>query len=143
MSTSSSPIAGLFAACDAFGVVLEPTSDGRLAVEGPSTVLVPGVYSILEAYKNDILLVLLAERDLAARETAADRKLAVSNGPTPDAVCRCGSTKWKDVPIHDGQSARRDCARCGRFLGWLQWYGRPMTIAIEKSTASRKEATDG
>jgi hypothetical protein len=43
----------------------------------------------------------------------------------PDAVCRCGSTQWRDVPIHGGRSIRRDCARCGRFLGFPLWYGQP------------------
>jgi hypothetical protein len=42
----------------------------------------------------------------------------------PDAVCRCGSTKWRDVPIHGGRSIRRDCARCGRFIAFPLWYGR-------------------
>jgi hypothetical protein len=42
----------------------------------------------------------------------------------PDAVCRCGSTQWRDVPIHGGRSIRRDCARCGRFLAFPLWYGR-------------------
>jgi hypothetical protein len=42
----------------------------------------------------------------------------------PDAVCRCGSTRWRDVPIHGGRSIRRDCARCGRFLSFPLWYGQ-------------------
>lgn len=39
-------------------------------------------------------------------------------------VCRCGSTTWRDVSIHDGQSVRRDCGRCGRFLAFPVWYGK-------------------
>lgn len=39
-------------------------------------------------------------------------------------VCKCGSTSWRDVPIHDGQSTRRDCGRCGRFLDFPIWYGK-------------------
>jgi hypothetical protein len=42
----------------------------------------------------------------------------------PDAVCPCGSTQWRDVPIHGGRSIRRDCARCGRFLSFPLWYGQ-------------------
>lgn len=38
-----------------------------------------------------------------------------------DAVCRCGSTKYVDVPIHDGRSVRRDCVRCGRFIEFALW----------------------
>jgi len=44
-------------------------------------------------------------------------------GNTPP-VCRCGSCRTRDVPIHNGQSIRRDCAECGRFLAFIQWYGR-------------------
>ncbi len=41
------------------------------------------------------------------------------------AACdRCGSTDYVDVPIHNGNSKRRDCVRCHRFLGWPRWYGR-------------------
>lgn len=40
-----------------------------------------------------------------------------------EAVCRCGSTAWMDTPIHEGQSIRRDCRRCGRFLGFPKWHG--------------------
>jgi hypothetical protein len=44
--------------------------------------------------------------------------------PRPNG-CRCGGEGWKDVPIHGGRSARRECARCGGFLRWAVWYGRP------------------
>jgi hypothetical protein len=39
---------------------------------------------------------------------------------------RCGSPEYIDVPIHNGQSVRRDCARCGRFIAFVLWYGRLM-----------------
>lgn len=39
-------------------------------------------------------------------------------------VCRCGSLVWRDVKIHAGQCVRRD-RRCGRFLDFVRWYGRP------------------
>src|SRR6516225_10946236 len=38
---------------------------------------------------------------------------------------RCGSTSFVDVQIHNGQSTRRDCARCRRFAGFPVWYGKP------------------
>lgn len=43
----------------------------------------------------------------------------------PDAPrCdRCGSTSTIDVMIHNGDSTRRDCGRCGRFLDFPRWHG--------------------
>jgi hypothetical protein len=42
------------------------------------------------------------------------------------AVCRCGSTCYIDLPIHDGRSMRRDCERCGRFISFPVWYDKTM-----------------
>ncbi|HEX4129735.1 MAG TPA: hypothetical protein VHZ24_06810 [Pirellulales bacterium] len=42
---------------------------------------------------------------------------------------RCGSCDTIDVPIHDGQSLRRDCARCNRFIDFPLWYGVPRPSA--------------
>jgi hypothetical protein len=41
-----------------------------------------------------------------------------------EAVCRCGSTTWRDVPIHGGNSTRRDCGHCRRFIEFAVWYGK-------------------
>ena len=38
-------------------------------------------------------------------------------------VCRCGSTKYREFRIHGGKTVRRDCAVCGRFLGFPVWHG--------------------
>jgi hypothetical protein len=40
------------------------------------------------------------------------------NLPTP---CRCGARFGVDVPIHQGDSTRRDCAECGRFIEFTRW----------------------
>jgi hypothetical protein len=45
---------------------------------------------------------------------------AVGSG-TLDKPCKCGSREFVDVAISEGRS-RRDCRKCGRFLGWGQWY---------------------
>jgi hypothetical protein len=43
----------------------------------------------------------------------------------PAWLCpRCGCATWQDVPIHCGQSLRRDCARCGLVARFVTWYGR-------------------
>jgi hypothetical protein len=121
MSDLCYSLAGLFTACDAFGIVLEPTADGHLVIEGPRNVLTPQVCNILKAHKHGILLVLLAERELNDRAATAQTR-TVQVGLPPNVICRCGSTAWKDVPIHDGQSIRRDCARCRRFVCFPVWY---------------------
>jgi hypothetical protein len=59
-------------------------------------------------------------------EPAPARPVATSDAPAKPttAGCRCGSTIWRDVPIHGGQSVRRDCGGCGRFLDFAVWYGK-------------------
>lgn len=50
--------------------------------------------------------------------------------PTPAGLeCeRCGSDRVVDVRLnhapHNGRSVRRDCARCGKTLGFPEWYGQ-------------------
>ena len=39
---------------------------------------------------------------------------------------RCPSTAYVDRPIHNGQSAIRECAHYRRFLGFPLWNGRPI-----------------
>lgn len=65
--------------------------------------------------------------DVAGRlaESALGRfPVAATARDTRRAVCRCGSTRWRDVPIHGGASVWRDCGRCGWFVGFPVWYGR-------------------
>ena len=51
-------------------------------------------------------------------------KCGRTSGPIVQQKCRrCGSTQYHDVPIHNGKSIRRDCARCGRFLDFPAWHG--------------------
>jgi hypothetical protein len=60
------------------------------------------------------------------RSGGIDHGNSVAN-PRPMTVCdRCGSPDYLDVPIHGGQSTRRDCARCHRFMGWPCWYGQTL-----------------
>lgn len=52
--------------------------------------------------------------------------------PTSPAECKCGSTRFNDVrldhPPHNGQSVRRDCARCKRTWGFPLWYGQAVGV---------------
>ncbi len=63
---------------------------------------------------------------LPSRPTIKCAPVATPNPaePTTRPVCRCGSTTWRDMSIHGGQSVRRDCGRCRRFLDFPVWYGR-------------------
>ncbi len=45
---------------------------------------------------------------------------AVGSG-TLDKPCKCGSTEYVELPLSEGRT-RRDCRKCGRFLGWGRWY---------------------
>jgi hypothetical protein len=47
-----------------------------------------------------------------------------SSAPATAGRCRCGCEQWDDVPVHGGQSLRRDCARCGRYQRFVVWYGK-------------------
>ncbi len=38
---------------------------------------------------------------------------------------KCGHERYRDVPIHNGQSTRRDCAYCARTIGFPSWFGQP------------------
>ena len=37
---------------------------------------------------------------------------------------RCGCQRTRDFPIHAGQSTRRECARCRRFVSFPIWNGK-------------------
>lgn len=38
---------------------------------------------------------------------------------------RCLGQDFTDTKIHGGRSTRRDCARCGTFLEFTEWYVTP------------------
>lgn len=114
-------LAGLLAECDAHGVQLLPVGDGGLTIDGPQEAMTPDLLDRLKAHKADVLAALRSVPDVAPSPPVAEQEAAAT--PTRP-VCRCGSTTWQDVPIHYGQSVRRDCGRCGRFLEFPMWYGK-------------------
>lgn len=83
--------------------------------------LTPDLLNRLKAHKAELLAMLRP-----ATETAPALPAPTSDSPAKPAkaVCQCGSTTWLEVPIHGGQSMRRDCARCRRFIDFPVWYGR-------------------
>jgi len=95
----------LIAELTRLGVRLEAHGD-RLRYY-PRSLVTPALADRLKAHKCGLLAMLQSE----SVESPAK------------AVCRCGSTHCRDVLIHNGESVRRDCGRCGKFLGFPVWYG--------------------
>ena len=59
----------------------------------------------------------------AASERWPDYDTTFFDRGRPKAGCKCGADVWIDIPIHKGQSLRRDCAACNLFLSHQKWYG--------------------
>ncbi len=108
----------LLADCDARGIRLYPAGDGGLTIDAPQAALTPDMVARLKAYKAELLALLRPAAAVQAQPMPTMK-------PTAKAVCRCGGAAWRDVPIHDGQSVRRDCDNCGRFINFPVWYGKP------------------
>jgi hypothetical protein len=94
-------------------------ADGERLRYFPRSALPPDRLNLLKKHKAELLATLRPTPDLAHSAPTCEAPAQSSK-----AVCRCGSTTWRDVPIHDGQSIRRDCGRCGRFLDFSVWHGR-------------------
>lgn len=109
------PVSQLLATCDSLGIRLLPDVDGGLSIDAPQDALTPELLQQLVANKVNLLA------DLAAGQLRHEKASSMTGGAI--AACRCGSTTWHDVPIHDGRSTRRDCARCARFIDFSRWYG--------------------
>jgi hypothetical protein len=103
-------LAHLLADVARLGITLEARGD-RLRYR-PRSAVTPELVERLTAHKAELLAMLLPTPGMAPASL-----------PTAPAVpvCRCGSTTWRDVPIHGGQSLRRDCAVCGRFIAFPVW----------------------
>ncbi len=121
MTLTTLTLTELLADCEAHGIRLAPTAQGGLEIDAPQEALTPERLARLKAHKADLLALLWPTPETAP--TLPGPTNAAPASPAK-AVCRCGGTTWQDVPIHDGQSVRRDCGRCGRFLSFPVWYGQ-------------------
>jgi hypothetical protein len=82
--------------------------------------LTPDLLERLKADKAGLLAMLRPASEVAPALPVVTRN---ASAMLTKPVCRCGSTAWRGIPIHNGQSVRRDCSRCGRFIGFPIWYG--------------------
>lgn len=121
MTRTPSILADLLAECDAHGIRLALADGHGLEIDAPQDALTPDLLDRLKAHKGDLLAMLRPAPRVAPAPPVATSDVQVK--PT-QAVCRCGEANWRDVPIHGGQSVRRDCGRCGRFLDFPVWYGK-------------------
>lgn len=150
MSGTPSRLAELLGECAAHGVRLLVADDGGLSIDAPQDVLTPDLLGRLKAHKRELLAMLLRASDFDIDSAPAAEPAPISEKRThrmpPDLrrpvkatldtcqiidptttteqICRCSSTTWRDVPIHNGRSLRRDCDNCGRFIDFSVWYGK-------------------
>src|SRR5687768_5097553 len=104
MTGTPAILADLLKDCDAHGIRLLLAGDGGLTIDAPQSALTPDLLGRLKAHKAELLAMLRP-----APEVAPALPVVASVAPTKPAkaVCRCGGTTWRDVPIHGGQSVRR------------------------------------
>ena len=101
------------------GIRLE--ADGDRLRYFPAAAMTPELAGLMKGCKAELLAMLRATADVApAPQVAESVQAEIPARP----VCRCGSTSWRDEPIHGGRSMRRDCRRCGRFVKFPVWYGK-------------------
>jgi len=110
MTGAPSMVAGLLAECESHGVRLLLADDGGLTIDAPEKALTAALIERLKISKPDLVALLSGNTH--------------RRGNIDALKCRCGSTQWRDIPIHGGRSIRRDCAACKRFLEFAVWYGK-------------------
>jgi hypothetical protein len=101
-------LAHLLADCEARGIRLLPSGDGRLTIEAPEAELTADLLAGLKIHKAELLRLLTPALDGPA--SAPMRK------PMPAWRCRCGSTDWQDVPIHPAGLRPLRAVHCVRGL---------------------------
>lgn len=123
MNTAPSRVADLLAECNAQGVRLLVADHGGLIIDAPRVTLTSDLVSRLRNAKGELLATMQPTQDFGVALAQKAEPAPISVPTTTNTVCRCGASTWCDVPIHDGQSVRRDCGRCGRFIAFPVWYG--------------------
>lgn len=124
MIGAPSEMAELMAECDARDIQLLLSKDGKLTIDAPEGMLSLALVARLKANKASLLALLWSARWGRAEVHQDSLRPLTKLTETQKTVCRCGSTIWRDISIHDGQSVRRDCGQCERFLDFSLWYGK-------------------
>jgi len=70
------------------------------------------------------------------KQPTSDRLVLVTGECCP----RCENPSFRTVPIHDGESERIDCAKCGSVFGFSKWQGQ--TLATLKPPGLARNAED-
>ena len=117
-------LATLMADCEARDIRLSPDSEDGLTIDAPKDALTPDLIQRLKSHKGDLLAMLRPWPNVTQIPDTSSNGTTTDKAAATKAVCRCGSTDWRDVPIHDGQSIRRECGRCRRFIDFSVWYGK-------------------
>src|SRR5262245_47685583 len=112
-------------------------ADGERLRYFPRSVLTPDLLDRLKAHKTE-LLAMLRRPPEAAR--AWPPVMGYATPKPTKAVCRCAGTAWCDVPIHGGQSVRRDCADCGRFLDFPVWHGEHLPTITQRRAQNESDS---
>ena len=118
------PVGNLLADLKARGVKLVAHGD-RLRYY-PRSAVTPDLLERIKIHKVELLALVRPGAATSASDAGARTEREAPRWPAQpsSAECRCGSRKTVDVLIHGGQSVRRDCACCGRFIAFMVWYGR-------------------
>jgi hypothetical protein len=151
--STNSIVTPLLAALADAGVMLALKDGGTsLECDAPEGVLTPGLLAVIRGNKPAIIAALGGDAKIArhdtptrpagpleyfAAEVVEPLPLHVGGLLTappaarhpPGACDRCGGISFRDTPIHDGASTRRDCAKCGRFISFPLWYGKNFSDA--------------
>jgi hypothetical protein len=118
-----SDVTELLTECGISGIRLLLTDGGRLKIDAPKDALTPDLLARVKVYKAELLTMLLPISKAGTPDIDRSSYEPFKNSNPSKPVCRCGGTIWRDVPIHEGRSVRRDCAHCGRFIEFTIWYG--------------------
>lgn len=118
---------------DKRGVKLKVADTGALMIRDRAHNLTPDDRAVVEHYRVPLAEWLrrppLPAPDLD--ETARPKRDHATEATDGAARCRrCGSSRYLDVPVHDGASIRRDCAACRLTVGFPLWRG----VAAEVTT---------